>query len=78
VEELATGSKFQHNVVVLPRLGEVDELDDVGVVELTHDLHLLEDVGTLQTASQSPATRMIELQGHPPWRKIQSKQNADK
>jgi hypothetical protein len=33
---------------VLSRLGELDQLDDIGVVELTHDLYLLEDVCSLE------------------------------
>jgi hypothetical protein len=33
---------------VLSRLGEFDQLDDVGMVELTHDLYLLEDVRSLE------------------------------
>jgi hypothetical protein len=32
VEQFASGAQLKHNVVVLPRLGKVDELDDVGVV----------------------------------------------
>lgn len=47
VEQLATGGKFEDDVVVLPRFGEFNELDDVGMVELSHNLNLFEDVGTL-------------------------------
>lgn len=47
MKQLAARTKFQDDVIVLPRLGEVDELDDIGVVELTHDLHFFEDVCSL-------------------------------
>lgn len=47
VEQLATGGQLQDDVVVLLGLGKFDELDDVGVIELAHDLNLFEDVGTL-------------------------------
>lgn len=47
VEELATRTKFEDQVVVLPRFGEVDQFDDVGVVQLAHNLHLFEDVCSL-------------------------------
>lgn len=47
VEQLAAVRQLENNVVVLPRLGKFDELDDVRVVELAHDLHLFQDVGPL-------------------------------
>jgi hypothetical protein len=47
VKQFATGTELQDDVVVLAGFGEVDELDDIGVIELTHDLHLFEDVGSL-------------------------------
>ena len=47
VEELAAGAELEDDVVVLTRLGEVNELDDVRVVELPHDLDFLEDVRAL-------------------------------
>jgi hypothetical protein len=48
VEQLAAGRQLEDDVVVLPRLGKVDELDDVGVVELLHDLDFFQDVGPLR------------------------------
>lgn len=47
VEQLATGSQLQNDVVVLLGLGEFDELDDVGMIELAHDLDLFENIGAL-------------------------------
>jgi hypothetical protein len=48
VEKLATGAQLENNVVVLARLGEVDELDDIRVIQLPHDLNFFENVGTLR------------------------------
>jgi hypothetical protein len=47
MEKLSTRGQLQDDVVVLPGLGEVDELDNVGVVHLFHDLDLLQDVFSL-------------------------------
>lgn len=47
MEELTTRAELKDNVVVLTSLGELDKLDNVGVIELTHDLNFFEDVGTL-------------------------------
>ena len=47
MEELASRAQLENDVVVLSGLGEVDELDDVWVVELSHNLHFLEDVRSL-------------------------------
>lgn len=47
MEELAARAELQDNVVVLTGFGEVDEFDNVGMVELSHDLYLLEDVRSL-------------------------------
>ena len=44
VEELAAGAQLKDDVVVLVRLCELDELDNVGVVELAHNLDFLQDV----------------------------------
>ena len=55
VEKLATRAKLEDNVVVLPCLLELDELDNVGVVDLAHDLHLFENVGTLLGARLTSA-----------------------
>ena len=48
MEELASRAQLENDVVVLSGLGEFDELDDVWVVELPHNLHFLEDVRSLQ------------------------------
>jgi hypothetical protein len=48
MEELATGAKLENDVVVLSGFGEVDKTDDVGVIQLPHDLNLFEDVGSLR------------------------------
>lgn len=47
VEQLPTGAEFEDDVIILARLGEVDEFNDVGMVDLSHDLHFLEDIGAL-------------------------------
>ncbi len=47
MEELAARAELQDNVVVLTRFGEVDEFDDIGMVQLSHDLNLLENVRSL-------------------------------
>lgn len=47
MEELAAGAQLQDDIIVLAGFGEVDEADNVGVVELPHDLNLFQDVGAL-------------------------------
>lgn len=47
MEELATGRELEDDVVVLLGFRKVDELDDVGMIELPHDLNLFQDVGPL-------------------------------
>lgn len=47
VEKFAAWCEFQDNIIVLLRFGEVDKLDDVGVVELPHNLNFLEDICSL-------------------------------
>lgn len=51
MEKFTAWGKFEDDVVVLFRFGEVDELDDVGMIKLTHDLNLLQDIRALQTRS---------------------------
>lgn len=48
MEELATGAQLQYDVIVLFRFGEVDQADDIGMVQLAHDLNFFEDVGSLE------------------------------
>lgn len=47
MEQFATWAKFKNNVVVLLRFREVDQLDDIRMVEIAHDLDLFEDVRSL-------------------------------
>lgn len=47
MEQLATGAEFEDDIVVLTRLGETNQLDDIRVVKIAHDLHFFQDVGTL-------------------------------
>ena len=53
VEELATRAEFQNDVVVLARLGEIDQPDDIRVIYLSHDLHFFENVGSLKVPFRS-------------------------
>ena len=47
MEELAARAQLQDDVVVLSRFGEVEKLDDIRVVELTHDLYFFQDISSL-------------------------------
>ena len=47
VEKLATGAELENNEVILSGFREVDQLYNIGVVQLSHDLHLFQDVGAL-------------------------------
>jgi hypothetical protein len=49
VEKLSARAEFENDEIVLSRFVEVDELDDIRVIELSHDLHFFEDIGTLYT-----------------------------
>ena len=51
MEKLATRGKLEDDVVVLSRFGKVDKLDDVGMVQLSHDLDFFEDIRSLQARS---------------------------
>lgn len=48
MEQLATRAQLEYDVIVLARLGEINELDDVGMVKLAHDLYFFEDVRSLR------------------------------
>jgi len=48
VEQLASRTKLKNDVVVLAGLRKVKELDDIRMIDLPHDLHLLKDVGSLR------------------------------
>lgn len=47
MEELASRTEFQHDKVVLSGFGKVNEIHHVGVVQLPHNLHFLQDIGSL-------------------------------
>lgn len=47
MEELSTGAQLEDEVVVLFGFAELNELHDIRMVQLTHDLDLLKDVGAL-------------------------------
>lgn len=44
MEQLATWSQLQNNKVIVLGLGKVDQLDNIGVVELLHNLNFFENV----------------------------------
>jgi hypothetical protein len=48
MEQLAPWTQFQNDIIVLARLGEFDQFDNIGVIELSHDLDLFQDVRALQ------------------------------
>ena len=50
VEEFAARTQLEHDEVVLTRFGERNQLDDVGMIDLTHDLNLFEDVCSLSSS----------------------------
>jgi hypothetical protein len=47
MEKLSSLHQLEDEEVMLIALAEADQLDDVGVIRSSHDLHLLQDVGTL-------------------------------
>ncbi len=47
MEQFAAGTKLEDDVVILPRLGEIDQSDNVGMIELPHDLDLFQDICAL-------------------------------
>jgi hypothetical protein len=48
VEELTTWAQLQDDVVILLRLAKLHELHNIGVVQISHDLHFFEDVRSLR------------------------------
>lgn len=48
MEEFTTRAELKDDVVVLSRLREVDELDDIGMVDLSHDLDFFQDIRALE------------------------------
>ena len=51
MEQLATGAKFQYDEIVLAGFGKGHQLDDVGMVQSTHDLNFFQDIGSLESLS---------------------------
>ena len=47
VEKLASRTELEYDVIVLPRFRKVDELDNIGVVKLSHYLDFFENIGAL-------------------------------
>lgn len=52
VEELSARAQFQNDEVVLRRLRERNEFDDIRMVQLSHYLDFLEDVRSLVEAKR--------------------------
>jgi hypothetical protein len=48
VEQLSTRAELENDVVILSRFGKVNQLDDVWVVEVAHNLDFLQDIRSLQ------------------------------
>ena len=48
MEKLAARAELQNDVVVLAGFGEIDQLDDIRVVDLSHNLHFFENIGSLE------------------------------
>lgn len=57
MEQLATRAELKDDVVVLFGLGKVDQFDDVGVIQLSHNLDFFKDICSLQIAGVSEALK---------------------
>ncbi len=64
MEELASWAEFKDDVVVLARFGKVDELDNIRVIQLPHDLHFFEDIGSLRGEEQKLAVSLRTRSRH--------------
>lgn len=60
VEQLATRAELEDDVVVLACFGKFDELDDVWMFELSHNLYFFEDVGSLFETVSTIRLDMVE------------------
>ena len=49
MKQLASRAQLEDYVIILPRFREVDETDNVGMVQLTHDLNFFEDICSLHS-----------------------------
>jgi len=58
MKQLAPWTEFKDDVVVLARLGKVDKLDNIRMVQLPHDLHFFEDVGSLPKKEEMSAVSL--------------------
>lgn len=47
VEQLATRTQLEDDEVMLAGFGKVDEANNIGMIQLSHDLNLFQDVGSL-------------------------------
>lgn len=63
MEQFAPWTQFQNDIVVLARLGEFDEFDNIRVIELSHNLDLFQDVRALQQISVYSATNRSKAGG---------------
>ena len=59
VEEFAARTQLQDDEVVLPAFREVDEADDVGVLQLAHDLDFLQNVRPLIPMTSATAPLLV-------------------
>lgn len=51
MEELPAGAEFQDDIIILARLGKLNQFDDVRVIDLAHNLYFFQDVGSLYKRS---------------------------
>ena len=47
MKQLASRTELENNVVILPGFREINEINDVGVVQLAHDLNFFENIRSL-------------------------------
>jgi hypothetical protein len=47
MEQFSARTEFENDKVVLARLVEINQLDDVGVIQLSHNLNFLQDIRSL-------------------------------
>jgi hypothetical protein len=47
MKELPARTELENDVVILSRLGKVNELDNIGMIQLSHDLNFFQNIGSL-------------------------------
>lgn len=47
MEQFASRAQLKHDIVILPRFGKVNQSDDIGMIKLSHDLDLFQNVCSL-------------------------------